>query len=133
MANPACPYCEKPSELVTGREVYATLPHLHDKKIYRCLPCGAWVGCHPGTDVPLGRLANAQLRRARVKAHDAFDPLWRKKRAWDEPPFRSRSEAYAWLGSRLGLKKADCHIGMFDLDTCKRVIEVCIDRRKAAA
>jgi hypothetical protein len=34
------------------------------------------VGCHKGTTKPLGRLADAELREWKKRAHAAFDPVW---------------------------------------------------------
>lgn len=123
-----CPYCSRPAELVTGADVY---PHRHDLaglKFYRCEPCDAHVGCHqPGTrswvggtkvintgTEPLGRLADAELRAAKKKAHDAFGPVWHGK--------LHRRDAYIWLAIMLGIKQQDCHIGLFDLDQCAAVV-----------
>ncbi|MGL6141541.1 MAG: zinc-finger-containing protein, partial [Enterobacterales bacterium] len=65
----------------------------------------------------LGRLANAELRKAKSLAHRAFDDIWRDKHM-------SRSQAYSWLAESLGIEKKDCHIGMFDVDMCMRVVDV---------
>lgn len=69
---PICPYCERPAEfLASSARVY----HGRDYgPVWACLPCAAWVGCHKGTTQPLGRLANAELRKAKMAAHAAFDP-----------------------------------------------------------
>lgn len=122
---PLCPYCGQRSELVTGKQVYPNMWHLRDKQIYRCEPCSAWVGCHDGTTKPLGRLANAKLRKAKIQAHAAFDPLWRKNYGWTQTRFPGRKEAYKWLAEQLGISRDDCHIGMFDVALCARVVEVC--------
>ena len=119
-----CHYCNKNAEKVTGREVYSHRPDLASKIIYRCKPCGASVGCHPGTDRPLGILANAALRKKKMAAHAAFDPLWRSKRM-------SRHQAYAWLAGELGVKRDDCHIGMFSEAMCERVVKVVKERGAA--
>lgn len=116
----SCSYCGREAELVDGTEVYPHRPDLSDKKFYRCEPCAAWVGCHPGTDRPLGRLANAELRRAKMAAHQALDPLWRSGRM-------SRSQAYDWLARQLGLHKSECHVGKFDVETCNRVVMICAE------
>lgn len=113
-----CDYCGNDAPLVTGREVY---PHRHDlyaKKFYQCLPCDAVVGVHEGTTNPLGRLANPELRKAKMDAHAAFDPLWRSGE-------HKRGQLYGWLSNQLGIEKKDCHIGMFDAAMCRRVVEVC--------
>lgn len=120
-----CAECLQPAQLVTGEAVYPHRPDLHAKKFYRC-DCGAYVGCHPGTVQPLGSPAGPDTRRARSEAHAAFDPLWKGKRL-------ARSKAYAWLSDALGIPPHRTHIGMMDAVTARRVVEVCAERRSAAA
>ncbi|MBG0871435.1 hypothetical protein H0X91_15795 [Burkholderia sp. 9777_1386] len=116
--NPICPYCNCESRKATGTDIYPHRPDLRKKVFYQCVPCDAHVGCHPGTEKPLGRLADAELRAAKMAAHAAFDPLWKSGE-------RSRGVAYAWLARRLGIAKNACHIGMFDLVTCRKVVDLC--------
>jgi hypothetical protein len=115
--NVTCPYCDQTAELVAGAALYPDIPSLHDKKFYSCAPCGAHVGCHDGTTTPLGRLADAELRRAKMNAHAAFDPLWRSRQM-------TRKAAYSRLAKELGIERDKCHIGMFDLETCRRVAAI---------
>jgi hypothetical protein len=114
-----CDYCSRQTSFVRGSQVYPHRPDLHKLRFYMCRPCGAWVGVHRGTVKPLGRLADAALRRAKMDAHAAFDPLWKKGRG-------KRSSRYRWLADRLGIQPADCHIGMFDIATCERVVDICL-------
>lgn len=118
MSDLLCPYCGKAASLVGGINIYPHRPDLAEKKFYQCAPCDAYVGCHPGTTNPLGRLADAELRKAKMAAHAAFDPLWKEGN-------KKRGSAYAWLCDQLGIEKKDCHIGMFDVEMCRRVVEVC--------
>src|SRR5206468_10729013 len=113
--TPMSPYCHQWSELVDSKEIYRGKSY---GWVYLCRPCNAYVGCHRGTTRPLGKLANAELRRARNEAHDAFDPIWQFG------PLK-RAEAYAWLAEQLGIARDATHIGEFDLEQCRRVIEVC--------
>jgi Protein of unknown function (DUF3268). len=113
-----CPYCNRQARLVNGSQLYPHRPDLHSKQFYACLSCDAYVGCHPDTTRPLGRLANAELRAAKIAAHAAFDPLWRSG------PMK-RSHAYDWLATALGIPRHKCHIGGFNVEECKRVVEVC--------
>ena len=113
-----CPYCDGEPRLVNGDVIYPHRPDLRFMLFWLCAPCGAYVGCHLDSNRPLGRLADAELRAAKSEAHAAFDPTWRGGR-------RSRSAAYAWLASKLGLPGSKCHIGMFDVETCQRVVAVC--------
>lgn len=113
-----CPYCGKQAHLVGGSVIYPHRKDLYEKTFYQCKPCNAYVGCHPGTVNPLGRLANAELRKAKMAAHAAFDPLWKTG-------IKKRGSAYAWLQEALGIDKKDCHIGMMDVAMCNRVVEVC--------
>lgn len=115
-----CPYCGRKSVLVDGRKVYPHRPDLYSLSFYYCDAghSAAYVGCHKGTTQPLGRLADVYLRAAKKEAHAAFDPIWRSGTM-------SRSEAYSWLAKELSIPKKRCHIGMFDLDTCLKVREIC--------
>ena len=121
MSAPTCPYCGAEAKRATGGALYPHRRDLHDKRFWRCVPCQAWVGCHPNSDRPLGRLANATLRKAKMAAHAAFDPRW--KQADDKR--RARRAAYAWLSDQLNVPKEECHIGMFDEGMCARVVDVC--------
>ena len=121
-----CPYCQQPAPLVGGDVVYPHRLDLAAKNFYQCSPCDARVGCHPpetapgggqgdGT-VPLGRLANAELRKAKQDAHAAFDPLWKSGRM-------RRKDAYAWLAGLMKLKVKNTHIGEFDVAQCHAVVQ----------
>jgi hypothetical protein len=138
-----CPYCQGPAELVTGEYIYPHREDLYDLQFWSCEPCDAYVGCHKagawtydavgrkvfsdGT-LPLGRLANEELRAAKKRAHAQFDPLW------NEQPrrYEARLAAYAWLAKALDIPVSDCHIGEFDVDMCARVVQVCQARPKTA-
>jgi hypothetical protein len=113
-----CPYCGALAALVHGDVVYPHRTDLKEKRFYICPPCKAWVGCHPGGTKPLGRLANAELRRWKMEAHAHFDPLWMRR-------VMSRTKAYKWLALELGLTVEETHIGMFDVAMCKKVVEAC--------
>lgn len=117
--TPICPYCGNWSEKVTGLDIYPHRPDLAEKSFYRCFPCNAYVGCHPNTDKPLGRLSDAPLRKMKSRVHQEFDELWKSG-------CMTRKEAYKWLADRMGLEKDDCHVGMFDEDQCARAVEICL-------
>ena len=38
----------------------------------------------------------------------------------------SRKDAYKWLADMLKIDLDDCHIGMFDIKMCQKVIHLCI-------
>ena len=120
-----CPYCDNDAELVGDDVVYPHRPDLAHKKFWQCKPCGARVGCHKDTDEPLGRLANAELRQAKMKAHEAFDPLWKRELGGT----MKRGKAYEWLAGQMNLTKDECHIGMFDVAQCQQVISICAGRK----
>lgn len=114
---PVCPYCYEHAELVTGAVIYPKRPELASKQFWRCAPCQAHVGCHPGTMKPLGRLSDTSLRTWKMRAHQAFDPFWQAEGM-------TRKQAYQWLADQLGLNQEQCHIGLFDVAQCQRVVEV---------
>lgn len=112
-----CPYCNKKAKLVTGKTIYFFAKPLHKKFFWFCKPCDSYVGVHPNTKVPLGTLANLELRNLRVQVHTKFDPLWKKGKM-------SRNKAYNWLSRQLNIEKDKCHIAMFDIETCEKVIKL---------
>lgn len=115
-----CDYCGRRAEYVDSKVVYGK----SYGKIYLCRNCMAWVGVHKGTNKPLGRLANAELRFWKKQAHAAFDPLWKYGR------FRGyRNAAYAWLAERMRLPVEKTHIGMFDVAECRKAIQICRNER----
>jgi len=115
MTNPICSYCGKESIKSTGDIVYPHREDLKDKIFYECLPCEARVGCHNGTDKPLGSLANLELRRVRSAAHGFFDDLWRKGHM-------SRNDAYIGLAFELNIPFKFAHIGQFNIEQSKKTI-----------
>jgi len=120
-----CRYCEAEVPLLHfGQEGY---PYRKDYgPAYVCVPCGAWVGCHDGTTKALGGLANAELRKAKIAAHAAFDPLWQRKIALDKcNKGYARRAGYKWLAAQLGLPVYKTHIGYMSLEECRKVVEVC--------
>ena len=129
MTPPICLYCSSASVLVGGDAIYPHRPDLYQFKFWQCAPCDAFVGCHKFGAIsdgvrsdgalPLGRLANAELRKAKRSAHAAFDPLWHNGY------FDSRRDAYKWLAKKLGISRKVCHIGMFDVTQCRMVVSHC--------
>jgi hypothetical protein len=118
-----CPYCGKHASLIDSKEIYRQSYGM----VWACQPCDAWVGVHKNSskNVPLGTLANAETRFARQMAHKRFDPIWQAEVAKGLSKNRARTLVYAWLAEHLGIATEDCHIALFDLETCVKVIEVC--------
>lgn len=110
-----CRFCKGSVKLISNAEIYGR--EYGWPLTYRCECCGARVGTHPGTDIPLGTLADETTQRARKAAHAAFDVLWKGKTAWH------RSQAYKALAKELGIQSA--HISWFDADLCNRVVRIC--------
>lgn len=80
------------------------------------------VACWEGsTSTP----ADQRTRTLRSRCHAAFDPLWKK--GWT---FKTRKEAYTWLGGMMRLKKDQMHFGMFSADQCELALAF-IDKLKA--
>jgi zinc-finger-containing domain len=117
IAVPICPYCQRPAVLIDSKQIYGR----SYGKCWKCPndACDAYVGIHEGSRdyAPLGRLANAELRAWKIRAHAAFDPLWK-----DGGPLK-RAEAYKVLQMRLGIPAAEAHVGMMDVEQCRAVVE----------
>lgn len=88
--------------------------------------CGAYTGCHEGTQRAKGRPAGKDTRKARIDAHAAFDPLWQAKQRRDGlSKSKARGAGYKWLGEQLGLDATVCHIAEMDGETARRVTQLC--------
>lgn len=110
-----CAECAAPMALRSGRyglfwgcTAYPTCKGIH--------------GAHNDTGLPLGVPGNAETKAARIRAHEAFDKLWK----WGEHGKKTRRGlAYLWLARELGIAADDAHFGSFDLATCERAIALC--------
>ena len=122
-----CPYCGGKAQLRDASSIYHSFKYKGKMFVCENFPkCDSYVGCHPNTTKPLGRMANKKLRIMKSKAHEYFDPLW-KKRVFARKKSLSynRTKAYQWLAEQLDLPESKCHIGLFDVDMCRKVIDVC--------
>lgn len=132
---PICRYCKHPAPALNHGD--AGYPYSRSYgPIWTCVPCQAWVGCHPGTETPLGGLANAELRAAKIAAHATFDPLWKRKMIRDQcTKGQARRAGYKWLAEQMGIEFKKCHIGYMNLDECAKVVEICeaLSRNKELA
>lgn len=112
-----CPYCESKTKLVDSSLIYGK----SYGPVFICSDwpeCDAFVGCHKDTTNPLGRLADPNLRMWKKNAHAVFDELWKSG-------VMSRGESYQWLSSQLKTPLEYTHIGMFDVETCKKAVKAC--------
>lgn len=112
-----CPHCGSRVEYTTNESIYGRR-YGRWPYCYVCTnpDCGAYVGTHPKTNRALGSLATPTVRNARKRAHAAFDPLWKSGTL-------DRGHAYQLLADALEIPRANCHIGWFDEDLCRRVVE----------
>lgn len=113
-----CPYCGGDAVFMTSsRHVYKQ----DYGPIYDCRACDAYVGAHPDGS-PKGTPANRVLRAARRACHEAFDPLW-------QSGSMTRSDAYKWLASAMGVSWRKAHVGHFDLEQCKKMLSLVRQRQ----
>lgn len=118
-----CGDCGSPMELRASR--YG--------RFYGCTrypECRGTHGAHPDGS-PLGQPADHATRAARMRAHAAFDRIWRM--APDSYPGLTVERAcgiakrrmYSWLQEQLELDKDACHIAKMDVAQCEQVVSVC--------
>jgi hypothetical protein len=126
MSGRICPYCNQPTEYIDSSYIYKKSYGM----IYICKPCNAYVGVHKGTSTALGRLANKELREAKKQAHHYFNKIYQTGiivtiLEKPLPQVKSRTAAYMWLSKEMGVDRKYCHIGMFDIEQCNKVIALC--------
>lgn len=112
-----CPYCGSPVIYRSADGIY------HDNSrgtmLYVCShypECDAYVRVHAGTNIPVGSLANHELRTLRRMAHHYFDRL-------HQSGLMSKQDAYQWLAELISAPLSQAHIGYLGEYYCKQVIE----------
>ena len=112
-----CPYCGSPVVFRSADGIY------HDNSkgtmLYVCShypECDAYVRAHAGTNIPVGSLANHELRTLRRTAHQYFDRLY-------QSGYMSKQDAYQWLADLICAPLSEAHIGYLREYYCKQVIE----------
>ena len=111
-----CPYCGSPVVLRSAEGIYRD--NYNNTMLYVCSrypECDSYVRTHPGTLIPVGTLANKDLRALRKEAHYYFDQLFQKG-------VMSKQEAYVWLAGLLQAPISHAHIGYLGDYYCKEVI-----------
>ncbi len=112
-----CPYCGRNAELRSSEDIYKTNKY-EPQMLWVCSgypECDSHVRCQPGTTIPLGKLANSELRALRREAHKYFDALY-------EDGKMSREGAYRWLADLLCKPMQEVHISCLSDYHCKMVI-----------
>lgn len=122
MSGLICPYCDQKTKLIDSKKIYKKSYGL----MYICYRCDAYAGCHQGTEISKGMVANKSLRFLKKEAHKYFDPLWKSQMNNKKGTKREvRKRAYMWLAGELGIEVKYCHIGMMNEEQCQKVIEIC--------
>lgn len=72
-----CPHCGAVAIIRPASEIYNDPSRKDELYVCKNYPaCKSYVGMHAGTRIPLGTLANGDLRNLRIKAHRRFDRIW---------------------------------------------------------
>lgn len=119
--NIKCPYCRSQAFLRPASVVYGQGHSEPNTELYVCARypiCDAYVAAHRHNHLPMGTLANRELRRKRVAAHAAFNRLW-------QSGLMTKRAAYRWLQVQLGLPAEEAHIANFSEWRCDQVIQLC--------
>ena len=112
-----CPYCGSTVVYRSADGIY------HDNSrgvmLYVCTnypECDSYVRVHDGTNIPVGTLANHELRTLRRTAHSYFDRL-------HTSGLLTKQESYQWLAHFISAPLSQAHIGFLGEYYCKQVIE----------
>lgn len=112
-----CPYCGGTAILKDASFIYGNKSG-GGRKVYACSnypACDSYVGVHDGTIIPKGTLANKELRKKRIQAHQMFDQIWKRG-------ILSKPDAYLWVADKFGLSPSQAHIGHFSNYMCDQLI-----------
>lgn len=103
-----------------GADMVLRYTKKYNRKFWGCSQwpqCDGTHGAHEDGR-PLGRPADKETKQWRMKAHKAFDQLW--KTGIVQP----RRMAYRWMQDAMGLTAEQAHIGMFDKAQCQELIRL---------
>ncbi|EPG3568347.1 zinc-finger-containing protein [Providencia rettgeri] len=114
----SCCHCSGNIKIVNNSEIYSK-EYGEWPWAYLCESCGAYVGMHPFTNIPLGTLATKQIREARKSCKPYFTRMFNAKKI-------HRSEGYKLLAAELGIDTTLCHFGLFDVDMCQKAKSACL-------
>ena len=136
LPQPLCDYCGARASLARyGDESY---PYRKDQgPLWICTACQAWIGVHARSrrNVPLGRLADAALRDAKSRLHDALEPLVAGKVRRDGVnAFEARAKAIRWVSTELGFDPLPPNIHALTAEQCEqalRYVEAFIEARRS--
>jgi len=113
-----CDCCCSPNVQYTTNDIIYGRNYGEWPMTYFCTDCRAAVGCHPGTNIPLGQMADRKTRQLRKSAHNEFDKLWRTE-------LMSRTKAYSWLALQLNIEVGNCHLSWLSKEQLKQVALIC--------
>ncbi len=120
-----CPYCGAKATLRPSSAVYGNAAKT-DGYLYVCdryPKCDAYVSAHQKSRLPMGTLANGDLRHKRMEAHKAFNWMW-------DSGLMSKRQAYRWMQAKLGLPEEQAHIAKFGEYMCDQLIAICMQVQK---
>lgn len=123
-ASMTCPNCGAGVHYGSNAEIYHRPFGSGVAYICNNFPaCDSFVGAH-GDNAneehrykPFGSLADGELRSMRKRVHSLIDVYWQT------PNVMSRKTVYYLLADLLELPIEETHVGMFDKDTCQRVLD----------
>ena len=81
-----------------------------------CPSCGAHVGGHRGTNIPLGIPASGEISRKRIVVHDEINRLLTSG--------MDKKSVYKILARRMNLSAEETHAGKFSLEQCEQAISI---------
>jgi hypothetical protein len=126
LPQPACDYCGGKAQLSrVGDDSY---PYREDHGVlWICRACDAWIGTYARSrrNIPLGRLANAELRQAKAQLHAALEPLVTAKMRRDGcNAFEARAKGLRWIVAQMGLGEHHANIHALDANQCRQALDV---------
>lgn len=112
-----CPYCGSPVVFRSADGIYRE--NKRQTMLYVCSrypECDAYVRVHNGTKIPVGSLADHNLRSLRREAHRYFNCLY-------ESGLMDKRDAYQWLADIISAPMSEAHIGHLGEYYCRQVIQ----------
>ena len=115
-----CCKCEKyvVVKKINGRQAYRHRSDLRHLNFWQCETCSNFVGCHKGTDKPLGNIPTKKIKKARVEIHALIDPIWKSGKM-------KRNDIYNYITEKIGWNYHTAKIRT--IEEAREVYKICIE------
>lgn len=89
------------------------------RPVWHCPVCGATVGVHAGTDIPLGKPVSGSIGKKRIEVHKEINRIIESG--------MGVNHIYKLLARKMNLSPEETHAGLFNEEQCEEAVKILRD------